>query len=113
MSVDARSYAFFRVVEVHPPKIVEPDYAVEILPGLFISFGSRHIIAGSKRMAGVDTHADAAFIFHSVDYGGKMFESISQIGALTGGGFNHRAYSFGLVKRHVERVDDAGDAFFL
>ncbi|MNV21166.1 hypothetical protein D3C71_1120940 [compost metagenome] len=58
-------------------------------------------------MAGIDTYANAGFVFHTVDDRCQMFKFESQIAALTGGVFNDCRHALSLGQRNVDRLGDA------
>ena len=64
-------------------------------------------------MAGVETDADTAFVFHPVDDVGQVLEGVTQGGALAGGVFDHCGDAAGFIQSDVDGLGDAVQALLL
>ena len=107
VAVNAAAERTFCIVQVHAAQVLKAHDALELFEGVFRCLGGAQVIPGRKRVAGINAHAHAGFVFHAVNNRCQMFELKAEVAALTGGVLNHRGNAFGLVQRHVDGLGNA------
>jgi len=103
MTVYARACRAHGVVDVHAAQIAEAHNAVEVGPRTLVAFACK-FISGSARMAGVYAHANAAFVVHTVDYMGKMLETVAERRTLACGVLYHCSHTLGAFESIIYRL---------
>ena len=86
---------------MHTAKIFKTNNTLELLEGIFCGLGCAQVVTGRKRVAGINAHAHAGFVFHAVDDRRQMLKLKAEVAALTGGILNHCRHALGFIQRHV------------
>ena len=73
MAVDMAAGTLLAVVEVYGTKVFEADDTLVFLHGELIAHLRAEVVAGSQRVAGVDTHTHAALVIDTLDNAGTVF----------------------------------------
>ena len=111
--VDPAVKPFFGIIQVHPFQISESDDTVKFTERMGESCQRRKVIAGRKRVTGIDTHANPRFVIHAVDNVSQVFEFIPQITSLACRIFKNGSHPLGFIKGDVNRFGNPLQALLI
>ena len=95
------------------PQVFESDHTLELIHRELVAHLGREVVAGSQRVASVDTHTHAALVLDTFYYTCYVFELPSEVGALSGGVLYHSGDAFGLVEGAVYLASNLVETLFL
>ena len=67
MAVNPAGEAAFRIIQVHPAQVFKAHHAVKLGKGGGGCLFATQIVTGGKRVTGINTDANAGFIFNPID----------------------------------------------
>ena len=111
MSVDAACERFHAVVQMNGAQVAEAYHVAELSPHTLVVFPQ--VVAGSERVARIDADAHAAFVVHLADDVRQMVEREAHVATLPRCVFDDGCYPARFVKRQVDAVGYAVEAFFV